>query len=113
MGKKNKINTLPYQKSGKDSKFVRLYHSLINSDAYKDLKPYSIKLYVSMLDWAAGRPEVEYSYTMMERFLPKGTTQKAVADLKSHGFIEVERRGCFANRTTSLYKFSDKWKEWK
>ena len=113
MRKKNKINTLPYQKLVKDTKFVRLYHSLINSAAFKDLKYYSIKLYIAMLDWAAGRPEVEYSYTMMENFLPTGTTQKAVADLKRHGFIEVARKGCFFNRTTSLYKFSDRWKEWK
>ena len=113
MGKKYKINTLPYQKTGKDSKFVRLYHSLTNSKAWNDLKHYSIKLYIAMLDWAAGRPEIEYSYTMMEHFLSKGTTQKAITDLKVHGFIEVIKKGCFANRTSSVYKFSDKWKEWK
>ena len=113
MARKRKINTLPYQNFGNDRKFIRLYHSLINSSAFKELKTYSIKLYIAMLDWSNGNPEVEYSYTRMEYVLPKGTTQKAINDLKEHGFIEIVKKGCFANRTPSVYKFSDKWKQWK
>lgn len=113
MSRKPKFNTLPYQKAGNDRKFVRVYHSMISSNAFRDLKPYSIKLYLAMLDWSNGNPEVEYSYSRMEHILPKGTTQKAINDLKEHGFIEIVKKGCFANRTPSVYRFSDKWKQWK
>lgn len=90
--------------------FVRITHSMLSSNAFKSLKPYSIKLYLYMLDWSKGKLELEYTITLAEKILPSSTAQKAFKDLIKNGFIEIARKGCFANRTATTYKFSSKWK---
>lgn len=90
--------------------FVRLTHSLLMSNAFSNLKPYSIKLYLYMLDWAKGGIQVEYTITLAEKILPSSTAQKAFKNLIDNGFIEISKKGCFANRTPTTYKFSNRWK---
>ena len=90
--------------------FVRITHSMLMSNAFNNLKPYAIKLYLYMIDWAKGGIEVEYTITLAEKILPSSTAQKAFKNLIDNGFIEISKKGCFANRTPTTYKFSSKWK---
>ena len=62
-----------------------------------------------MLQWAKGKLEIEYSLSLAEKVLPSSTAQKAFKELIEYGFIEVVKKGCFANRTATIYKFSSKW----
>ena len=102
-------------RKGTKERFAMMFKSMTESEAYKDLKPYSIKLYIAMLLWRKSyeETEIEYSYRLAENVLPKGTVQKAINDLIKHGFLEISRKGCFANRTATIYKLSSKWKDWK
>ena len=63
---KKKKSFKEFETPKKSDGFVRLTNSLLYSKAYKSLKPYSIKLYIHMLQWAKGQDEVEYSMTLAE-----------------------------------------------
>ena len=114
---------------------ANIYTTMLLSDAYKDLKPRQQALYVVCKSMYLGlskpRYDKEYKenglYQDNEYFfmnmdvavkygLYKPNTKELYKDLRvliEHGFIEKVSQGGGATKRKNVFKFSDKWQDWK
>jgi hypothetical protein len=86
---------------------------MIMSDAWRDLKSTSIKLYVAMKLRYNGNnhDDIEFPHSEAKKIISRNVITSCFNDLILHGFIEVVREGRIA-RMSNIYKFSDSWQKW-
>lgn len=117
--------------------YARITDSLLLSEAFKDLKPHlqMLVIYMRNQDFGKRKPNRDYSETSSVWEFVKDDrcfyfpwhTAKSYTDryknnsgrlyrdinvLIEHGFIELSLNGR-NTRKNNIYKFSDKWQQWK
>lgn len=132
-------STIKIKRGGKlkNDTFARITDSLLLSEAFKDLKPHIQMLYIYMReqDWGKRKPNRDFNETSpvwaevrSEQcfYFPWHTAKayskrykdnssrlyKDIQILIDHGFIEKAMSGR-TTRDNSVYKYSDKWQQWK
>lgn len=127
-----------YRINGKEpDTFTRIYESVLISEAFQDLSPQVQMLYICMRAQYYGKrkPNREYdesfilwdqiktddcfffSRHMASKYMKKyeknsSRLYRDIKVLEEHGFIETVFSGK-SSKSKSVYKYSDKWKEWK
>lgn len=118
MARKKKYQPETFSAREGDNKHVRLYRSLLSSEAYKDLSHPAKTVYtLLLLQKDEGKYTVQLPYKEFKEAygMNTNTVAKALRSLEDHGFIKVEH-GRFItgklHRDANQYTFIDKWKSW-
>lgn len=86
--------------SGKEPRHVRLYHYMLDSEAWKDLGAIPRALYIEISRRYHGTNNGSISYSVREAAsalkISKATASRSFADLIEHGFIEKMKQGAFS-----------------
>lgn len=102
----------PYEaRSEYESGYVRLTQSLLGSDAYRDLEPSTILIYIDMRKTAKGHTRLVYTQRMAYEHLgkAKATFTRALDELEQVGLIRRCPRSCYAPTTI---EFSADWQKY-
>lgn len=112
--KKELYGLKPFEGKAGAERHIRITESMLESEAWADIRATSAKLYVSMKLRFTGNNQdgLRFPYCEAEKIINRKIVFESFKDLISHGFIEVIERGCF-HRKLNKYKLSDKWKEWQ
>jgi DNA-binding HxlR family transcriptional regulator len=92
---------------------ARLYHCVLNTNAWRVLPPSAVKLYVDLryrlTSYNNGNIEAVFTELKHRGWKSKTTLHKALRELEALGFIEKTRQGGIASmsKTCSLYRFTD------
>lgn len=134
--KKQKYKKKAYESDQSTSDVsANIYYSMMVSEAWKDLKPRAKEVYLAMkmqkysqkrkpvsIEWDKelfqyqeddfyfNRCKWEDEFGLCSR--NPNSFKSDVDSLVEHGFIEIVRNGKNA-RIKSVYRYSDKWKQWK
>ena len=119
MARKKKYTPETFSAREGDNKHVRLYRSLLTSEAYKDLSHLAKTVYtLLLLQKDEGKYTVELPYRDFKEVYGLTNTKnlsRALESLVDHGFIEIDK-GRFITgklrRDSNKYTFTDKWKSW-
>ena len=118
----------PYQRrANSSSRFVRLFHDMLDSVAFHELTAKQKELYVYCLREAHGKataddPNHDETLFYMNRAQAVDVhglyskkdfrgLRRDMAALVSHGFVDVVRNG-YATREKTLYRLSGRWNNW-
>ena len=86
-------------------RFVKLIYPLLESEAWRWLKPNSQAVYIELRRRFNGSNNGKISFSLAEgaRILmaSKSTIQKALVELEEHGFIQLVQKGRFRGRRAS------------
>ena len=107
-------------------RFVKLTYPLIESQAWRWLRPISQSVYIELRRRFNGSNNGKISFSLAEgaRILraSKSTIQKALIELEEHGFIKLVKKGRFQGRRASEYALTDEqldgypptreWRQW-
>ncbi|MDC3177599.1 helix-turn-helix domain-containing protein [bacterium] len=108
-------------------RFVKLTYALIESEAWRWLRPISEAVYIELRRRYNGLNNGKISLSLAEaaRVLraSKSSIQKALVELEEHGLIKVVKRGYFTGRMASEYALTDEqldgypptreWRRWQ
>ena len=108
-------------------RFVKLTYTLIESEAWRWLRPISKAVYIELKQRYNGLNNGKISLSLAEaaRILraSKSTIQKALLELEEHGFIKLVKKGYFTGRMASEYALTDEqldgypptreWRQWQ
>jgi hypothetical protein len=109
--KKRGNNFRLFEGRKKNDRHIRITQDMMDSPAWKRLKPTSIVLYLSIKLRFNGENQdsIEFPYTEAEKLgLSIETTKRCFTDLVDNGFIEIMQCGRF-NRRANVYKLSSNW----
>lgn len=111
---------------------ANIYESMLQSSAWKDLKPRERQLYLYCKAQYYGKRKPKQDYPEIEKFqsdecfylnlaavvsygiYTRNGGKEFYADMKTlaeHGFIEVVSSGRIT-KSKSIYRYSGKWKDW-
>lgn len=113
MKKNNRFRVFEGKKA--NDRHIRLTEDMIVSEAWKDLKATSVKLYISLKLRYNGEnyDSIEFPYSEAEKIgISKNIIKTCFDDLIKCGFIEMISCGRFS-RTANIYKLSNGWREYK
>ena len=92
-------------------RFVKLTYPLIESEAWRWLRPISQSVYIELRRRFNGSNNGKISFSLAEgaRILraSKSSIQKALVELEEHGFIRLVKKGYFTRRMASEYALTD------
>ncbi len=108
-------------------RFVKLTYPLIESEAWRWLRPISQSVYIELRRRFNGSNNGKISFSLAEgaRILraSKSSIQKALVELEEHGFIRLVKKGYFTRRMASEYALTDErldgypptreWRRWQ
>ena len=108
-------------------RFVKLSYPLLESEAWRWLKPQSKAVYIELRRRYNGSNNGTIALSMGDAAkrlkASKSTIQKALQELEEHGFIKRVRCGYFTSRKASEYALTDErldghaptneWKYWR
>ena len=108
-------------------RFVKLTYPLIESQAWRWLRPISQSVYIELRRRFNGSNNGKISFSLGEgaRILraSKSSIQKALVELEEHGFIKLVKKGYFTRRMASEYALTDEqldghpptkeWQRWQ
>ena len=108
-------------------RFVKLIYPLLESDAWRWLRPISQSVYIELRRRFNGSNNGRISFSLAEgaRILraSKSSIQKALVELEEHGFIKLVKKGYFTRRMASEYALTDEqldghpptreWRQWR
>jgi hypothetical protein len=105
-------------RSDRDAKHVRLYDWLLNSAAYRDLRPVARALIVEMARLYNGRNNGEIALGEREAAIRLGmadraAARRALAELQAHGFITPTKASSFALKDRSARRATEWRLEWQ
>lgn len=114
----------PFEGSNKSGRFAKITHEMKDSDAFTDLTPSAMGLYLLLkFEYCEKRvngvvvsnnvDNIIFPYTTYMKYY--NSRNKFVADIKmliSHGFVKVKERGRYT-RTPNVYQFVGDWQNWK
>lgn len=110
----------------KGERFVALPYNMLNSEAFLDLHPQSVRTFIELKKRYNGfnNGEISLSYLEVSKIAKcsKNTAGRRLKELESHGFIKKTKSGMFTYRLASEYcltceengngKKTNEWKEW-
>lgn len=102
-----------YEGKKTKDKHIRLTKDMLDSKAFRSLKPSTIKVYLYMKLWANGKVEFDYAKSLGSKIVSSTTFLNSVKELIDYGFIE---RVYFSNgggHKANRYRFSNKWQKIK
>jgi len=112
--KKRKITPFkPYEAKTPDQEkyYFRISQSLYESDAFRDMTPTALRLYLDLVARARGHEEIIYSWEMARERC--GMSKQSFTQAKRHltklGLVYLQRRGCYQ---ASRFRFSEEWKNY-
>ena len=116
--KKRNYKAEPWASITTSDKFVSLYRTMLNSEAYKDLRHASRTVYTILrLQHQGVGDTVKCPYvTFKEYGLDSSTVKRALTDLEEHGFIKVTYGVLVTknlHKDANEYQFVTGWREWK
>ena len=92
-------------------RFVKLTYPLLESEAWRWLRPISKAVYIELKRRYNGLNNGKISLSLAEgaRILraSKSSIQKALVELEEHGFIRLVKKGYFTRRMASEYALTD------
>ena len=108
-------------------RFIKLTYPLIESEAWRWLRPISQAVYIELRRRFNGSNNGKISFSLAEgaRILraSKSSIQKALVELEEHGFIRLVKKGYFTGRMASEYALTDEqldgypptreWRQWQ
>ena len=112
MGRKPNNRFRAFEGTKPNDRHIRLTHSMLTSDAWRDLRATSVRLYLDMKTRYTGSLEAfQYPYSEAGKCISRNVISDSIEDLKSHGFISVDNTARF-RREANLYRFVDAWQTW-
>lgn len=107
--KKNPSPFRPFEGRKPNDKHVRLTTDMLTNKTFMSLSYSAVVLYIYMKLWAAGREEVEYSWSIASSVLGSSTTfNSSKKELIEKGFIKITRT-CKCSRLPNKYQFISDW----
>jgi len=99
------------KKRKKGPGFFRVWHELIDSEAWKELSCYARTVYIEIGRKYNGSNNANLSYTYREasKIMHKNTFTKALKELVNNGLIDIIRSGGLYRKNT-IYGLSDRWR---
>ena len=108
-------------------RFIKLTYSLLESEAWKWLRPISKAVYIELRCRYNGLNNGRISLSLSEAAhilkASKSTISKALNQLETHGFIKLIKKGYFTGRMASEYALTDEqldgysptreWRQWQ
>ena len=108
-------------------RFVKLSYPLIESEAWRWLRPISKAVYIELRRRYNGLNNGKISLSLSEAAhilkASKSTISKALNQLETHGFIKLIKKGYFTRRMASEYALTDEqldgypptreWRQWQ
>ena len=108
-------------------RFVKLTYPLIESEAWRWLRPISQSVYIERRRRFNGSNNGRISLSLSEAAhilkASKSTISKALNQLETHGFIKLIKKGYFTGRMASEYALTDEqldgypptreWRQWQ
>ena len=108
-------------------RFVKLTYPLLESEAWRWLRPISQSVYIELRRRFNGSNNGRISLSLAEgaRILraSKSSIQKALVELEQHGFIKLIKKGFFTGRMASEFALTDEqldgypptreWRQWR
>ena len=108
-------------------RFVKLTYPLLESEAWRWLRPISQAVYIELRRRFNGSNNGKISFSLGEgaRILraSKSSIQTALVELEEHGFIKLVKKGYFTRRMASEYALTDEqldgypptreWRQWQ
>ena len=108
-------------------RFVKLIYPLLESEAWRWLRPISQSVYIELRRRFNGSNNGKISFSLAEgaRILraSKSSIQTALVELEEHGFIKLIKKGYFTRRMASEYALTDEqldgypptreWRQWQ
>ena len=108
-------------------RFVKLTYPLIESEAWRWLRPISKAVYIELKRRYNGLNNGKISLSLSEAAYilkaSKSSISKALKQLEAHGFIKLTKKGYFAGRMASEHALTDEqldgypptreWKQWQ
>ena len=108
-------------------RFVKLTYQLIESEAWRWLRPISKAVYIELKRRYNGFNNGRISLSLSEAAhilkASKSSISKALKQLETHGFIKLIKKGYFTGRMASEYALTDEqldgypptreWKQWQ
>ena len=118
--KKGQIETVEEQ-------YKKLRHTMLQSDAWRNLSGQSIKVYLELCRRFNGRNNGKIHLSQAEAgrllHIGKSTAKRALLELEKHGFIKYASRGSFYGRLAATFILTDnsyqghpptnEWTSWK
>lgn len=101
----------------REHRYAKIFHSMLDSENFRNLSVYARTLYLYMRDCAYGYygvREFEYSIRLVKSVL-NCSLQKAsdtIHELEQKGFIERQNNS-YETFHTSMWKLSNKWRKYK
>ena len=96
----------------KNSSFVGLPHCLLMDNVILSLKPTTFRILIYMYDYSNGEREFTFPKSIYSKVTTTQTFKGAKEELIEKGIIEEIANGK-NTRTESIYRFSDKWNDYK
>lgn len=94
--------------------FIMIEKRLLEAEAWKDLRPTSMVIYLYLKKQKTNadcKEDIRLPYRDPENLFSTRTFSLAIDDLITHGFIELEDHGKLYRRP-NVYRLSDKWEDW-
>lgn len=104
MSKRRSGNKLP--------PFAYITREMLKSKSFKELTNASRFTYLLLQAQIKSREQTEVilTYTQVEEYMNRNTFSRSIKQLVKFGFIKKKQKGGLY-RTTSIYSFSEKWRE--
>jgi len=101
------------KKRKKGPPFVRIFHELIDSKAWKELSCYARTVYIEIYRKYNGSNNGNLSYTYREgiKIMTRNRFSKALKELVNNGLIDIIRSGGLY-RKNNIFGLSDRWKSY-
>lgn len=108
-------------------RFVKLTYPLLESEAWRWLRPISQSVYIELRRRFNGSNNGKISLSLSEAAnilkASKSSISRALKQLETHGFIKLIKKGYFTGRMASEYALTDEqldgypptreWKQWQ
>ena len=108
-------------------RFIKLTYSVLESEAWRWLRPISKAVYIELRRRYNGRNNGRISLSLSEAAhilkASKSSISTALKQLETHGFIKLIKKGYFTGRMASEYALTDEqldgysptreWKQWQ
>lgn len=117
MGKRKKTPFTVWENPKSQDGYVRLAHTLLDSEAFRNLSGNAFKLYVYMRQWAYRQEKsngeyLTYTLTLVQKVLgvSEPTANKAILELEKKGIIKRLNNSRY-RREASQWRFVKEWYE--
>lgn len=115
--RRKKYNIEPWASLTTSDSFVSLYRTMLNSEAYKDLRHASRTVYTILrLQYNGTGDTVKCPYKDFKEYgLDSTTVRRALTDLEEHGFIKVTHGALVTknlHKDANEYQFVTGWRTW-